>query len=273
MPTGTVLVTGASSGIGAVYADRFAARGHDLILTSRRTDRLEAAAKTLTARHGVAVRTVAADLAARTVAADLAARDGLARVEALLADDPAITHLVNNAGVASVEPLAVTPADEMERMIAVNVTAPVRLARAAAQALAGRGAGTIINVSSIVAIAPEQLSAVYSGSKAFVLAFSQRLRVELEGAGVRLQVVLPGATRTDLWEPAGGADTLPAAILMSAEDLVDAALLGLDRGEFATIPSLQDGGEWEAWEAARLAMLPHLSNARVAPRYRPEAPA
>lgn len=264
MSSGAVLVTGASSGIGAVYADRFAARGHDLILTARRADRLEAAATTLAGRYGVAVR---------AVAADLADRDGLARVEAIVAGDPAITHLVNNAGVASTDPLAAASADAMERMIAVNVTAPVRLARAAARAFAGRGAGTIVNIASVVAIAPEALNAVYSGSKAFVLAFSQRLRTELEGSGVRLQVVLPGVTRTDLWEPAGGVDAMPAAIVMSAADLVDAALVGLDRGEFATIPSLQDAGEWEAWEAARRAMLPHLSNARVAPRYRVAAPA
>lgn len=264
MSTGTVLVTGASSGIGAVYADRFAARGHDLILTARRADRLEAAAKILADRYGVAVR---------AVTADLADRDGLARVEAIVASDPAITHLVNNAGVASTDPLAVSSPDEMERMIAVNVTAPMRLARAAAQAFAARGAGTIVNIASVVAVAPERLNAVYSGSKAFVLAFSHRLRLELEGSGVRLQVVLPGVTRTDLWEPAGGLDSMPAEIVMSADDLVDAALIGLDRGEYATIPSLHVLGEWEAWEAARQAMLPHLSNARVAPRYRVEAPA
>lgn len=264
MPAGTVLITGASSGIGAVYADRFAARGHDLILTARRADRLDAAAAELGARHGVAVR---------TVAADLAEPDGLARVEALLADDPAISHLVNNAGVASTETMIAAPVDEMERMIALNVTAPMRLARAAGIAFAPRGAGTIVNIASVVAIAPEALNAVYAGSKAFMLAFSQRLRMELEGTGVRLQVVLPGVTRTDLWEPAGGVDTMPAEVVMSAADLVDAALVGLDRGEFATIPSLQDAGEWEAWEAARLSMRPRLSNARVAPRYRAGAPA
>lgn len=257
---GTVLITGASSGIGAVYADRFAGRGHDLILVARNKVRLDTVADTLTRRHGVAVRTVEADLTSPA---------GLAEVEAILKGDERITHLVNNAGFGSAAPLTAAPVDEMERMIAINVTAPMRLTYAAVPSFTARGQGTIINIASIVAIGPEVLNGVYGGSKSFVLAFSHSLRKELDGSGVAVQVVLPGATGTEFWDIAGlPSSNLPKDWVMSAEDLVDAALAGLDRGEFATIPSLMDAAEWETWEAARRTMLPHLSNAVPAERYR-----
>ncbi|MGU3539559.1 SDR family NAD(P)-dependent oxidoreductase [Methylobacterium sp. A54F] len=257
---GTVLITGASSGIGAVYADRFARRGHDLILVARNTQRLDAVAGTLATRYGVGVRTVTADLADRA---------GLAEVEGLLKTDPGITHLVNNAGFGSAAPLASSSADDMERMIAVNVTAPMRLTYAAVPAFTARGRGTIVNIASIVAIGPELLNGVYGGSKSFVLAFSHALRKELAGTGVSVQVVLPGATGTEFWDIAGlPASNLPDGWVMSAADLVDAALVGLDRGEFVTVPTLMDAAEWDAWEAARQAMLPHLSSAVAAERYR-----
>ena len=260
MTQGTVLITGASSGIGAVYADRFAGRGHDLILVARNKERLDAVAEDLTRRHGVSVLTVEADLTDRA---------GLAAVEAILKDDAGITHLVNNAGFGSAAPLAAASVDEMERMIAINVTAPMRLTYAAVPAFTSRGQGTIINIASIVAIGPEVLNGVYGGSKSFVLGFSHALRKELAGTGVAVQVVLPGATGTEFWDVAGlPASNLPKEWVMSAEDLVDAALAGLDRGEFATIPSLQDAAEWDAWEAARATMLPHLSSAVPAARYR-----
>lgn len=262
---GTVLITGASSGIGAVYADRFARRGHDLILVARNRERLSAMAETLRAHHGVA---------ARTLVADLAERAGRAEVEAVLRNDPGITHLVNNAGFGSATPLAESAADDMERMVAVNVTAPLRLAYAAVPVFVQRGRGTIVNIASIAAIGPEILNGVYGGTKSFLLAFSQSLRKELAGTGVEVQVVLPGATGTEFWDIAGlPASNLPPEWVMSAGELVDAALVGLDRGEFATIPSLADAAEWEAWEAARQAMLPHLSSAVPAARYRPASAA
>ncbi|MHC2086513.1 SDR family NAD(P)-dependent oxidoreductase [Methylobacterium sp. CM6244] len=257
---GTVLITGASSGIGAVYADRFAARGHNLILVARNRARLDAVAETLSGRHGVTVR---------AVAADLAGAEGLRAVEAILKTDASITHLVNNAGFGSAAPLASASVDEMEQMIAINVTAPTRLTYAAVPRFTARGSGTIINIASIVAIGPEVLNGVYGGTKSFVLAFSHSLRKELAGTGVAVQVVLPGATGTEFWDIAGlPASNLPEGWVMSAADLVDAALVGLDRGEFATVPSLMEGAEWEAWEDARQAMLPHLSSAVAADRYR-----
>lgn len=154
-------------------------------------------------------------------------------------------------------------------MVAINVTAPLRLTYAAVPQFVARKQGTIVNIASIVAIGPEILNGVYGGTKSFVLAFSQSLRKELAGTGVHVQVVLPGATGTEFWDIAGlPASNLPKEWVMSAADLVDAALRGLDRGEFATVPSLADGAEFEAWEAARQTMLPHLSSAVVAERYR-----
>ena len=257
---GTVLITGASSGIGAIYADRFAARGHDLILVARSKARLDGVAEKLRTQHGVRVRALAADLTDRA---------GLAEVEDRLKADERITHLVNNAGFGSAAPLAASPVDDMERMVAINVTAPMRLAYAAVPRFVARGKGTIINISSIVAIGPEILNGVYGATKSFVLAFSHSLRKELDGTGVNVQVVLPGATGTDFWDVAGlPVGNLPTEWVMATADLVDAALLGLDRGEYATIPSLENLDEWEAWEAARQTMLPHLSSAVPAERYR-----
>jgi short-subunit dehydrogenase len=257
---GTVLITGASSGIGAIYADRFAGRGHDLILVARKKNSLAAVADRIATQHRVKVRTVVADLTEPA---------GLGEVEAILKSDDSITHLVNNAGFGSAAPLAAASVDEMARMVAINVTAPMRLAYAAVPQFTARRKGTIINISSIAAIGPEILNGVYGGTKSFVLAFSQSLRKELKDTGVEVQVVLPGATRTEFWDIAGlPASNLPKEWVMSAANLVDAALVGLDRGEFATIPSLMDAREWDAWEAARQAMLPHLSSAVPAARYR-----
>src|SRR4029450_13015606 len=171
----------------------------------------------------------------------------LSRVEDVLKSDQSITLLVNNAGIAAVTPLLQSDVGEMERMIALYVTAPTRLAYAAAPAFVARGAGTIINIASIVALNPKLLNGVYAGSKAFVLAFSQSLENELASKGIRVQAVLPGATATDLWDKAGlPVSNLPKEIVMSTEDMVDAALAGLAQGEFATIPALPDKAEWDA---------------------------
>ena len=256
---GTAVVTGASTGIGALYADRLARRGYDLVLVARNAERLQAQADRLVGTYGRTVRTLAADL---TEAADLR------RVEDLLRTDAGITLLVNNAGVGGTGPLLASDIDRMQDMIALNVTALTRLTYAAAPGFVARGQGAFINIASIVAIAPEVLNGVYGGSKAYVVAFSQSLQHELADKGVRVQVVLPGATATDFWQIAGTpVEHLPSEIVMRAEDLVDAALAGFDGGEFATIPALEDGAKWDAYEAARRAMHPELSRTKPASRY------
>jgi len=256
---GTALVTGASSGIGALYADRLARQGYDLVLVARNRERLTTLARDISTRTGRAVEVLAADLNDRA---------GLAQVEAQLRQDASITLLVNNAGIGTHTPLLQSDVEQMTRMVELNVTAPMRLAYAAVPGFVARGRGAIINIASIVAIAPETLNGVYGGSKAFVLAFSQSLQKELAGTGVRVQAVLPGATATDFWAIGGlPVEHLDQSIVMRADDLVDAALLGFSRGETVTIPSLHDGQKWEAYEAARRAMAGHLSSSSVAQRY------
>lgn len=256
---GTALITGASSGIGAVYADRLARRGYDLILVARNRDRLEQLASRLTTATGRSVKVVGADLGK--------AQD-LRSVEEILRSDPRITLLINNAGAGSISPLLDSDVNQMEAMIGLNVTALTRLTYAVAPQFVARGKGTIVNIASIVAIAPERLNGVYGATKAFVLAFSQSLHHELAAKGVRVQVVLPGAIRTEFWEIAGRpVENLPQAIVMDAEDLVDASLAGLDQGEFATVPSLPDVADWNAFQSARAALGPNLSRSKPAARY------
>ena len=256
---GTALITGASTGIGAVYADRLAKRGHDLILVARNKERLASLARRIANDTGRKVETVEADL---TSPADLQ------RVEDILRTNAGISLLVNNAGVGAAAPLVASDVDKMEDMISLNVTALTRLTYAAVPGFVARGNGTIINISSIVAIAPEMLNGVYGGTKAFVLALTQSLVHELADKGIRVQAVLPGATATEFWDIAGKpVHQLPTQIVMSADDLVDAALAGLDLGETVTIPSLPNQAEWDRYEAARRAMSGKISSAIAAPRY------
>lgn len=257
---GTALITGASSGIGAVYADRLARRGYDLILVARKRERLLALADRITDQTRRSVEILDADLNDRAA---------LAGIEAKLRQDASLTLLVNNAGVGTHTPLLDSDADAMSRMIDLNVTALTRLTYAAVPAFVARGKGAIINIASIVAIAPETLNGVYGGTKAFVLAFSQSLHHELADKGVQVQAVLPGATATDFWETGGlPLAHLPKEIVMSASDLVDAALTGFDRHELVTIPSLHAVEEWETYETARRTMSTHLSSDAPAARYR-----
>jgi uncharacterized protein len=256
---GTALITGASTGIGAVYADRLAKRGYDLILVARSQDLLNDVAKRIESTTSRKVETLQADL---TVPADVK------RVAARLANDNFITALVNNAGSGSVSKLLDSDVDAMDQIIQLNVAAFTRIALAAAHGFVTRGNGLIINIGSVVALAPEMLNGVYNGSKAYVQNFSTSLKNELAGKGVTVQVVLPGATATPLWEKSGvPLNNLPAEIVMSAENMVDASLAGLDQGEFATIPSLPDAADFDAYEKARLALAPNLSRKHAAARY------
>jgi short-subunit dehydrogenase len=255
---GTALITGASTGIGAVYADRLARRGHDLILVARNGDRLRKLADELATATGRQVKTIVADLT-----------DGqaLARVEDVLRTDERITMLVNNAGVGSVASVLQGDADAMQDMIALNITALTRLTYAVAPAFVRRKAGTIVNIASVVGVAVELLNGVYGASKSYVLSFGHALQRDLGDKGVRIQTVMPGATATEFWDVAGYAAQKESAITMSAANLVDAALAGLDAGELVTIPGLHDGDQWTQWEAARRALAPKFANALPAARY------
>ncbi|MEN5201184.1 SDR family oxidoreductase [Pseudomonas wadenswilerensis] len=256
----TALVTGASSGIGAVYAERLAARGHDLLLVARDRQRLEALASDLQARHGINVE---------VLAADLAQANDLARVEQRLRDDEQIGVLVNNAGIALHGTLAEATPAQIESLVALNIVAVTRLAAAAADRFSGAGRGTIINIASVVALASEMFNAVYSASKAYVLSLSQTLHGELKDKGVQVQVVLPGVTRTEIFERSGlDVTQIDPQMVMEVGEMVDAALSGLDQKELVTIPSLPQATDWQAYIKARDALGPNLSRSSAAARYK-----
>lgn len=257
----TVLITGASSGIGATYAKRFARRGHDLVLVARDKARLEALAARLRAECKVAVD---------VLPADLTKSDDLSVIESRLRDDARIGILINNAGKAQAGGFEGQTAEEIESLITLNTTAPTRLAAAAAPRLAQSGSGAIVNIGSVVGFAPEFGMSIYGASKAFVLFLSQGLNVELAPKGVYVQAVLPAATRTEIWERAGiDINTLPE--VMDVEELVDAALVGFDRRELVTIPPLHVAERWDALDGARLGLMSDLRQASAAERYRPQA--
>lgn len=257
---GTALVTGASSGIGAIYAERLAARGFDLLLVARDQGRLEAAADKLRKQHGVMVE---------VLKADLTQKDAVLKLEQRLRIDSSITLLLNNAGVAADGLLANSDMEQLERLIQLNITTVTRLAAAAAASFAKAGRGIIINIASVVALFPERFNATYSASKAYVLSLTQSLDAELQGTGVKVQAVLPGVTRTEIWERSGiDASQIPAEMVMEAGEMVDAALAGLDQGELVTIPSLPEADEWHAFVAARHVMAPNLSRSTAAKRYK-----
>lgn len=257
---GYALITGASSGIGAVYADRLARRGYGLILVARDVERLEKLAAKLRAEPGYAVEVIQADL---TKPAELR------RVEEELRGNEKITMLVNNAGVAMSGELVDADPDVLEQMINLNAIVPSRLARAVLPGFVARGNGALINISSVLALAPELFNGAYSGTKAYLLNLTQKLQQEVGGKGVRVQAVLPGATRTEIWHRSGGSiDQLPKEMLMDVDELVDAALTGFDQGEVVTIPSLPDADEWQALNNARLKLGPNLSRDHAAARYR-----
>lgn len=258
-PLGTALITGASTGLGAVYADRLARRGHDLILVARDGAKMEAIAQRLRAETGRAVE---------VLPADLTNGDDVARVAGRFGSDASITMLINNAGMSLNGGLLDNGAAALQQLIALNVTAPTLLAAAAGRAFVVRRGGTIVNIASVLALAPERFDGVYSGSKAYILNLTLSLAETVKDAGVRVQAVLPGATRTEIWARSGkDIDAFPAAMVMDAGDLVDAALVGLDKGETITIPPLADEGQWTAYTEARLAMGPGLSRREVAARY------
>jgi uncharacterized protein len=257
----TVLITGASSGIGAVYAERFAQRGHDLILVARDKSRLDALAARLSEAHNVKIDVLKADL---TQQADLET------VETRLRTDAHIGVLINNAGMAQSGAFVQQGAQAIEKLIGLNTTALTRLAAAIAPRLVKAGSGAIVNIGSVVGLAPELGMTIYGATKAFVLFLSQGMNLELSPKGIYVQAVLPAATRTEIWERAGmDVNTLPE--VMDVDELVDAALVGFDRRELVTIPPLHVAGRWDALDGARQGLLSDVRQAHAAERYQSQA--
>lgn len=257
----TVMITGASAGIGAIYADRFSKRGHDLILVSNEGVRLEALANELSERNGTNNDWIYADL---TNEAEVMT------IETRIREDNQIGILINDAGMSLHGSTLENTHAQLLKLMQLNSVQLALLSAAAAETFGLRRTGSIVNIASVLglAAAPQYAPSLYSGSKAFVITFTQSLRAELAGTGVYVQCVLPGATRTEIWAKAGmNPDEVPG--LMEVDDLVDAALLGYDRREETTIPTLEDEGLWTSYETARQAMLPDALRGLLASRYKP----
>lgn len=228
------------------------------MLVARRADRLEELAEKLRYAYGRKVG---------VISADLADDNDVRRVEQAIAADDSVTVLVNNAGIGGQQVVATADADAVERMIKVNVIALTRLTRAVLPGLVARNRGAIVNIASVLAF-DTSFGGIYSGTKAYVVNFTEALQREVAGTQVKAQVVLPGATRTDFWEIAGSdIDSLPQEIVMTADDLVDAALVGLAKGETVTVPGLADATKLDTFLGARQAFYGSLHANKPAARY------
>lgn len=252
------VVTGASSGIGAGYARYLAKHGSDLLLVARRQEQLEALSSSLRTEHGVKVDTLCADLADAS---------GLEEVEREIAGS-SVTMLVNNAGAGGLGPTAAKGVEVQQRLIDLNVTALARLSLAALQGFRERNAGSLVNISSVVAYSPSAGGASYSASKAFVLNFTRSLQIEYQATPIRIQVVMPGPVRTEFFAAQGMDDSVfPSSAYISVEALVAAAMKGLDAGEVLTVPTLKDPDTWEQMEQLRKRFLADVVGGEVAMRY------
>ncbi|TNV21728.1 SDR family oxidoreductase [Buttiauxella sp. B2] len=253
------VITGASSGIGAVYAERFAARGYSLLLVARREERLRELAAKLESLYGISVQ---------TLPADLASDEGISVVEDALHSTEGLKVLVNNAGTAHLAAFTAGNAELHEADITLNITALTRLSLVALTRFQAQNSGTIINIASVVSLHAIAGSAVYSGTKGYVLNFTRGLQQEIAGSNVRIQAVLPAVTATEIWDVSGvSMDHLAPDSIMTAENMVDAALAGLDQGEEVTVPPLHDLALWEAYESARLGIFDASRTGVPAPRY------
>jgi short-subunit dehydrogenase len=260
------LITGASSGIGAAFAERLAHDGYDLILVARRRERLAALAQHLQQNQPISVDFIEADLSLPAA---------LRTVEQRLAEVHELTLLVNNAGFGGYMPFISLEPDRAEELIRLQVIAVTRLTRAALPGMIARGLGAIINVSSRLAFSgalpspPLPRRATYAATKAYINTFSQILANELEGTGVRVQALCPGVVQTEFHEQVGvDPNQFPAALVMKPEDVVTASLAGLERGEVICVPALEDHTLLSDVEASQRHLFEQSRTGGLAQRYR-----
>jgi uncharacterized protein len=223
------LVTGATSGIGAAFARRLAADGYDLVLVARDHERLAATAQELSGRHGVDVR---------TVAADLSTPDGCVEIEEQLRDreDP-IELLVNNAGLSLNRSFVRSTVENEVRLLHVNVHAVMRLTLAALPGMMERRRGAVVNVSSVSGFGPVMPGSTYPASKAWVMNFSESIAQSVRPFGVRVMALCPGYTRTGMHQRAGiNMSKTPGWMWLDADDVVRDALRDLGRGKQVSVP-------------------------------------
>ena len=242
----TALVTGASSGIGLVFARELASRGHDLVVVARSKDKLDELASSL-----------AVDV--EVIGADLASDEGMAVVEERLrAAGRPVELLVNNAGFGTTGRFAELPIEDEDQEIRLNVLALTRLTGAAVPGMVTRGGGAVLNVASIAAFQPTPGTATYGGTKAYVLSFTQALREELRGTGVKALVLCPGFTKTEFQERANyEVKGLAARLWQTPEEVVVTALSALDKDSGVCVPG---------WQNKVAAGATHLTPRRLLPR-------
>jgi short-subunit dehydrogenase len=256
---GIAVVTGASSGLGKIYADRLAKRGYDLLLVARRKDRLHILAQDLHKKYGIQASILVADLGLAT---------DLNRVANAIAGDERVTVLVNSAGTASFVPSVAMSLHDLDAQLNVNARAVSHLSLAVLPEFVRKNAGTIINIGSVLSFSALPVCTSYSATKAHVMLFTIGLQQELAETKVRVQLVLPGNTATEIWDGAGiDSDAIDQATVMTAEDCVDAALAGLDQGEAVTLPSVEDSTLWSEFDAIRNKMLEASQRSQPASRY------
>jgi short-subunit dehydrogenase len=256
---GTAVITGASSGLGEVYAERLAKRGYNLKLVARRKDRLDALASKLQAAYGIKVTNLVADLGSAT---------DLETVVNDLKADSSITLLINNAGTSTLSTVNTTSIAQQKAMVDVNVTAVMLLANAVLPQFIEKNEGTLINIASVLGFYSLPISAIYSGTKGFVVQYTLGLQEQLKGTNIRVQLVNPATTATEIWDVGGvPLSKLDPATIMTTEDCVDASLAGLDNGELITHPSVHDQTLIDAYEDARIKLFKGSQSGKPAERY------
>jgi uncharacterized protein len=229
----TALVTGASSGIGAVFARKLAANGHNLVLVGRRRERLDALSAEIRQQMTVSVD---------VLIADLAEEKGIQQVERCIEDLGQLDLLINNAGFGSTGNFALSDLERQLDMIQVHVLAPVRFTRAALPGMIACRHGDIINVASLAAFIPSMGNVTYSSTKNYLVTFSEVLALELKGTGVRVQALCPGFTVTEFHDRPElkefDRSRIPKMLWCSAEDVVNESLKGLEAGRVVVVPGL-----------------------------------
>ncbi len=251
---GTAVVTGASSGIGRVYAEKLAERGFGLLVVARRGDRLNELAGNVRTKYDVPVE---------TLVADLSKREDLERVAATLETNAAITLLVNNAGVSVMGAFAEAKPAIIADMVNVNVLALTRLALAVLPAFKRRDRGTLINIGSVLGYHAYPGTSAYSGTKGYVLSFTRGLQAEFVGTGVRIQLVAPAGTVSEGWD----STTVDPSVVMTTQACVEASLRGLDMHESTTLPSVEDLSLLDHFETAAGALMAASQTGTPAQRY------
>lgn len=238
------VITGATSGIGAEFARKFAAKGYDLVVTGRRKDKIAQLVKEIEERYGTQVE---------TILCELSNSDHLDRLVRRLSEKDEVAALVNNAGFGIGTQFAEAEVDTFLAMVRVHVDTAVRLVHAVLPAMRKRQRGIIINVSSLMSALPAPTSSVYSGTKAFLTLFSESLHMELRRDNIRVQALLPGYTRTDFHEqmvnrnpgiPHEQYRTRGLLRFLPAEKVVNASFRALERGKVVCIPGVSYRAMW-----------------------------